>query len=44
MKKTVPLSLTLVALMGLTGCSQNETATGAEASNEEVTTLRLSHL
>lgn len=45
MKKILPLSLTLAALMGLTGCSQsNETATGAEASNKEVTTLRLSHL
>ncbi|MEN6669032.1 TRAP transporter substrate-binding protein [Psychrobacter sp. B38] len=42
MKKILPLSLTLAALMG---CSQsNETATNAEKSNDEVTTLRLSHL
>ena len=44
MKKTMPLSLTLAALIGLAGCSQsNENATGAEVSKDDVTTLRFSH-
>jgi len=45
MRKKLPIGLTLAALLALTGCAQsNETATGAKASNDEVTTLRLSHL
>ena len=45
MRKKLPMGLTLAALLALAGCSQsNETATGASVSNDEVTTLRLSHL
>ncbi|MGP9519723.1 MULTISPECIES: TRAP transporter substrate-binding protein DctP [unclassified Psychrobacter] len=41
MRKTLPLSLTLAAMIGLTGCSKSNEA--ATASTEEVTTLRFSH-
>lgn len=41
MRKILPLSLTLAAMIGLTGCSQSNEAT--TASTEEVTTLRFSH-
>ena len=45
MRKILPLSLTLAALIGLTACSpSNEATTNAKTSNDTVTTLRLSHL
>lgn len=45
MRKILPLSLTLAALLGLTACSpSNEATTNAKTSNDTVTTLRLSHL
>ncbi|SNT70457.1 TRAP transporter substrate-binding protein [Psychrobacter sp. LV10R520-6] len=46
MRKTLPISLALAALIGFTGCSQSsDTATGdnAAVSSEETTILRFAH-